>query len=331
MARALRVEFPGAFYHVTSRGNERKPIYGNDTDRLRYLSLVADIVNRFDLLLHAYVLMDNHYHLLIETLEANLARAMRALNGGYAKQFNRHHQRVGHLFQGRYTAILVERESYLVELSRYIHLNPVRAGIVGRAEDYRWSSAPAYVGLQAAPPFLTLADLLGHFGRSVRHAQPAYRAFLQQDEGRPASQSPLDAVVAGTLLGQPDWVEAMRERIVAQLTAPGVALDVEEMPAVSKLRLRPTLDDVIDAVSVATKVARGVITGRHSREHARALAMYLAHDRSGLTHREIGAVFGVGRFAVSKAARMIGRQLERDHTLATMLSRLRAMLRCDGL
>ena len=170
MARALRIEFAGAFYHVTSRGNERKPIYRDAADRLRKLAIIADIVDRFHLLLHAYVLMDNHYHLLIETLDANLARAMRALNGDYAKQFNRVHRRVGHLFQGRYKAILVDRDSYLVELSRYIHLNPVRAGIVERAEQYRWSSAQAYVGRRAAPRFLTMADLLGRFGRGERHA-----------------------------------------------------------------------------------------------------------------------------------------------------------------
>ena len=329
MARALRIEFPGAFYHVTSRGNERKPIYADDTDRVRHLSRIAAGVNRFHLLLHAYVLMDNHYHLLLETLEANLAGAMRALNGDYAKQFNRRHRRVGHLFQGRYKAILVDRDDYLVELSRYIHLNPVRAGIVRRADDYRWSSAQAYVGRRAAPPFLTTADLLGRFGRSARQAQSAYGEFLRHGERRPPSPSPLDGVVAGTLLGQPEWVDAMRGQIVTQLTARGGAVDVEEIPALSRLRQRPTFDEVIDAVGAATTVARQVITDRHSRGNARALAMYLAHALTGLPHREIGAAFGVGRFAVSKAVTMIGRQLGTDRALADTLSCLRAALRRD--
>jgi REP element-mobilizing transposase RayT len=133
MARPLRIEFAGALYHVTARGNERKAIYRDDADRSRFLDGVRRAVDRFHLLLHANVLMDNHYHLLVETLEANLSQAMRDLDGNYAQYFNRAHRRVGHLFQARYKAILVDRDTYLLELSRYIHLNPVRAGMVSHA------------------------------------------------------------------------------------------------------------------------------------------------------------------------------------------------------
>ena len=140
MARPLRIEFPGALYHVTSRGNARQDIALDDEDRAAFLAVLAEARERFAWLVHAYCLMGNHYHLMVETPEANLSRGMRQLIGVYTQRFNRRHGRVGHLFQGRYKAILVERESYLLELCRYVVLNPVRAGLVARVEDWRWSS-----------------------------------------------------------------------------------------------------------------------------------------------------------------------------------------------
>ncbi|MCH8056115.1 MAG: transposase, partial [Deltaproteobacteria bacterium] len=145
MARPLRIEYPGATYHVTSRGNERKAIFRGDLDRRKFLELLSSSVEQFILQLHAYVFMDNHYHLLVETPEGGLSRAVRYLNGVYTQYFNRRHRRVGHLFQGRYKAILIDKDSYLAELSRYIHLNPwrVRSGVKDPLR-YRWSSLRAY-------------------------------------------------------------------------------------------------------------------------------------------------------------------------------------------
>ena len=130
MARPLRIEYSGAYYHVTSRGNERKAIFRDDRDRERLLELLARAVKDFHLRLHGYVLMSNHYHLLVETPRGGLSRALRYLNGVYTQAFNRRHRRVGHLFQGRYKAILVDKDAYLLELSRYIHLNPLRVELV---------------------------------------------------------------------------------------------------------------------------------------------------------------------------------------------------------
>jgi putative transposase len=328
VARPLRIEFAGALYHLASRGNERRPIYRDQADRVRFLSILADVVERFHVILHAYVLMDNHYHLLVETLEANLARAMQALNGNHAQQFNRLHRRVGHLFQGRYKAILVDHDAYLLELSRYIHLNPVRAGIVERAEHYQWSSTQAYVGLRAAPPFLTVADVLGHFGRVAHQAHRRYREFLREAEERPSSESPLNKVVAGTLLGNPDWVRLMRCRINACLASRGQGFATDgEVPAAVQLRMRPTLDQVIDAVANTLGVDRQVIHDRHSRHAARAVAIHLTCRLSGRPQKEIGEVFGVGRFAVSKATMLIERELQRDRRLRRVVHQLRTALR----
>ncbi|MGH7874078.1 MAG: transposase [Candidatus Binatia bacterium] len=151
MARPLRIEYQGAHYHVTSRGNERKAIFRGDPDRENFVELIRRAVDQFDLRLHAYVLMDNHYHLLLETRRAGLNRALRYLNGVYTQAFNRRHHRVGHLFQGRYKAILIEKESYLLDLSRYIHLNPWRVKESNDPVKYPWSSLGSYVGARSVP------------------------------------------------------------------------------------------------------------------------------------------------------------------------------------
>ena len=148
MARPLRVEFPGALYHLTARGNARGAIFLDDEDRQGFLSVLGSVIDRFGWICHAYCLMGNHYHLMVETPSANLSKGARQLNGVYTQRFNRRHRRVGHLLQGRYKAILVERDSYLLELCRYIVLNPVRAGTVRRAGDYRWSSYRATAGVR---------------------------------------------------------------------------------------------------------------------------------------------------------------------------------------
>ena len=146
MGRPLRIEYPGAVYHVTSRGNERREIFLDNDDRLTFLEILKDYHDRFDILIHAYVLMDNHYHLVLETPKGNLLKVMHGINSRYTGYFNRKYSRAGHLFQGRYKALLVEKNSYLVELSRYIHLNPVRAKVIEKPERYRWSSYRGYVG-----------------------------------------------------------------------------------------------------------------------------------------------------------------------------------------
>ena len=178
MARPLRLEYPGAVYHVTSRGNARQNIVADDRDRTLFLERLAQVINRFAWHCHAYCLMDNHYHLLIETPKPNLSQGMRQLNGTYTQAVNRRHQRVGHLFQGRFTAILVEKEAHLLELCRYVVLNPVRAKMVTHPRFWRWSSYRDTVGERAAPIWLTTDWILGQFGTREREAQVRYREFV---------------------------------------------------------------------------------------------------------------------------------------------------------
>ena len=178
MARPLRIEFPGALYHITSRGDGREDIYRGDGDRRLFLDLLSDTCERFNWWGHAYCLMTNHYHLLVETPDANLAKGMRQLNGVYTQRFNDVHRRCGHVFQGRYKAIIVQKETYLKELARYIVLNPVRARMVARPEGWPWSSYRATTGEAACPDWLRTDWLLSVFGTSEQAAVAEQRGQL---------------------------------------------------------------------------------------------------------------------------------------------------------
>ena len=204
MARPLRIEFPGALYHVTSRGNARAPIFLEDCDRRLILRILSDVVARYRWVCHAYCLMTNHFHLLIETPEANLSRGMRQLDGLYTQRFNRAHERVGHILQGRFGAVLVERDAHLLELARYVVLNPVRAGLVATAEAYPWSSLRATIGLAPAPEWLSTGALLARFGSRAR-----YLEFVHEGAGQASPWTGL----RGAVLGSDGFIECLAGRI----------------------------------------------------------------------------------------------------------------------
>ena len=171
MARPLRIEFPGALYHVTARGHARAAVFLDDDDRRRFLALLAETAERRGWTCHAYCLMDNHYHLLVETSSADLGRGMRQINGVYTQRFNRAHGRAGHVFQGRYKAILVEKQAYLLELSRYVVLNPVRAGMVAKPGDWMWSSYRRTAARRGGPaPYGRLPRRFGADDKTARAA-----------------------------------------------------------------------------------------------------------------------------------------------------------------
>lgn len=186
MARPLRIELAGGLYHVTSRGDRREAIYRDEQDRTDWLSVLGAVCARFNWRCHAYCEMTNHYHFVVETPEANLSKGMRQLNGVYTQQFNRRHGLVGHLFQGRFKAILVERDAYLLELARYVVLNPVRAGMVAQVSDWAWSNYRAMVGLTPAPDWLATDWVLGQFGSRRPQARAGFAAFVAEGIGQPS-------------------------------------------------------------------------------------------------------------------------------------------------
>jgi REP element-mobilizing transposase RayT len=210
MSRPLRIEFPGALYHVTARGDGRDAIYLCDRDRSTFLTVLEQVCDRFQWLCHAYCLMTNHYHLLIETPAANLGRGMRQLNGVYTQRFNRRHDRVGHVYQGRYTAILVQKERHLLEVARYIVLNPVRAGMVRSAREWHWSSYRATAGLTAPPRWLHAEWLLAAFGTSRHRATVEYRQFVRDGRRDPP---PWRHLKHRLYLGEERFVEATHARV----------------------------------------------------------------------------------------------------------------------
>lgn len=179
MSRPLRIEYPGAFYHVTSRGNEQKDVFKSQKDREKFLDYLASATERYGAIVHAYCLMSNHYRLLLETPVGNLSQIMRHINGAYTTYFNIKRKRAGHLFQGRYKAILVEFDEYAMELTRYLHLNPVRAGMVARPEEYCWSCYQSYIGLRPSPDWLRLEAILAYFGHGAANVKQRYRNFVE--------------------------------------------------------------------------------------------------------------------------------------------------------
>lgn len=213
MARPLRLEFAGALYHVTARGDRREPIYEDDADRCAFLDVLGTVIEDFNWVCHAYCLMGNHYHLLVETRDGNLSKGMRQLNGLYTQRSNRRHRRVGHLFQGRYKAILVDKDSYLLELCRYVVLNPVRARMVMSPAQWPWSSYQAMIGAQDAPTWLSMEALLAQFGRSRVHAREHYRRFVA--EGLKA-QSPWGSLKGQIYLGDEGFVRKMQAKLKKQ-------------------------------------------------------------------------------------------------------------------
>ena len=230
MARPLRLEFEGAVYHITNRGNCLGDVFLADPGRERFLEILGDVVDRYSWHCHAYCLLTNHYHLLIETPNANLSQGMRQLNGIYTQWINREHRRTGHVFQGRFKSVLIEKESHLLEVARYVVLNPVRARMVRSARDWRWSSYRATAGQDAVPAFLTVGWLLSQFDSAPSRAMARYREFVRQ--GRAVSL--WEQLRRGGILGSDDYVERIRPLLDAQST-------VVEIAKPDRLAGRPTL------------------------------------------------------------------------------------------
>lgn len=283
MARPLRLEFPGALYHVTARGNARQKIYFDDADRHLFLDLCGREIGQQGWRCYAYCLMDNHYHLLVETPEPNLVAGMRRLNGVYTQAFNRRHDRVGHLFQGRYKAIVVDKEAYLLELCRYIVLNPVRAKAVRRPERWRWSSYGAMIGESPSPPWLATEEVHALFpGRGV------YRRFVEEGIGQ---ASPWGELRGQIYLGTADFLQRV-ERLLPGRPVKGIARSHFEPR-------RPDAAAIAAAVAKAYRIAPGRVLERASGEAYRA-AVYLLRRAANLPLAEVAKRAGVSPPRVSQ-------------------------------
>ena len=284
MARPLRIEYPGAHCHVMSRGNERRPIVRDDADRDKRLDWLRRTVQTYGWRLHAFVLMKNHDHLFVETPDTNLSVGMQYLNGSYTSYFHRRHRRSGHLFQGRYKAQLVEEEGYYLEVSRYIHLNPVRVPIVARPEEYRWSSYAGYHWSGKTLAWVTYKNVLGEFSRNLKSARAAYRRFVHAGvQMKPAS--PFRSAFQGLIVGGEAFVGRIRTMLSDKASDPGV-------PDIERLRSKPTLAQIQEAVCDELAIdPGGWAPGRRSDDASRAIATYLARRNFGYRSKDIAAAF----------------------------------------
>ncbi len=271
MARPLRLEFGGALYHVTSRGDRREDIYDADNDRESFLAILDNVCDTYNWVCHAYCLMSNHYHLLIETPDGNLTRGMRQLNGVYTQTFNRMNSRVGHVFQGRYKAILVEKESYLLELSRYIVLNPVRAGMVVSVDDWHWSSYRATTGQAKGPECLNTEWILAAFAKTKSVAIEKYKQFVAEGKGQP---SPWVLLRKQIYLGSEQFVEKMQSLVNGD----------KELSEVPSSQRRPTPKSLAKYEASSDDRNTAIIT---------------AYKSGGYTLKDIGDYFGLHYSSVS--------------------------------
>jgi putative transposase len=307
MARPLRIQYAGAFYHITSRGNERRPIFSGIQDHQKLFSFFSEAVVRYGLSIHAYCLMDNHYHLLLETSEPNLSQALHYINGGYTSYYNRAYGRSGHLFQGRYRAILVEKDAYATTLSRYIHLNPFRASLCKKPEEYPWSSYFGYIRMGGRPSWLETSFILGYFGPQETEAIRRYVRFVEggmKDE----IEDPLKGAVSGVVLGSDGFVDWVKKSMVA-----GVR-ETRDLPAARKLRPRPSVQQI-----------KETLEGGLGKDYLwlRDISLLLCHRYTGKTLKGIGESHGgMEVSAVSQAIRRLYQRIAADRELERDISKI---------
>jgi len=320
MARALRIEVAGGRYHLTARGNESRSIYRDDPDRNHFLELLKQLPELFGCVVHAYVLMENHYHLLIETPEPNLSRVGQWLNLSYGIWFNRRHQRVGHLFQGRFKSHLIEDDAGFREVARYIHLNPVRVGRFGLSKseqarqrtaaavqtseklveerlrvlrEYSWSSYPAYATNDPVPSWLT-TELLGglYEGPSTRKRREALRRHVEGPIREGLVESPWDRLIGGAVLGSEEYVEKLRRQMKGNR---------REQPGAKALERKIRWEQIVQSVEAVKGESWEQFRDRHG-DWGRDAALYLGRHMGRMKLGELGTAVGGVDYAVVGAA-----------------------------
>ena len=309
MARPLRLEFAGALYHLTARGNAQQPIFLDDTDRQHFVRLLSREIQQQHWRCYGYCLVGNHYHLMIETPEPNLSRGLKRLHGTYTQWFNRRHQRVGHLLQGRFKSLLVEKDRYLQELCRYVVLNPVRAGMVPDAGAWVWSSYRPTVGIQAAPDWLDTASVLSFFDSDPATARAAYKRFVADGVHQP---SPWAHVTSQIYLGSPEFLDRI-ERLVRGKPKANV-------PMVQMQPTRLSSDEVLHRVATTYRLAVDTVLARSHRDAFRT-AVYLLRRAANEPLQTVAVRFRISPSRVSKIQKAI-------ETLPLTPQQARALAKC---
>jgi putative transposase len=348
MARPLRIDQAGGWYHVTARGNERKPIFRDDRDRQHFLQVIAEMVLRFRVRLHCFVLMDNHYHLVLELTETNLSRAVQWLNVSYSVWFNRRHQRSGHLFQGRFKSVAVSRDEWALGLSRYVHLNPVRIQALGLSRtdrhgqrvglspapngeevrrrvailrQYRWSSYRAYIGLGRVPEWLECQTVLGLGGGAKGERGQRYRAYVETAVREGLEKSPWESVQEQVVLGGAEFLAGLREHVLG---------DGQEQRGARRLMAeRPAFAAVVAAIE-QVKGRKWAQFRDEYGDTGRDMALYLGRRLCGLKLRELAAAAELRNYGVvATNAKRYELRLERDRAERSRMKQVLELLNCE--
>jgi len=330
MARPLRIEYPNAYYHVMCRGNARQDIFLTDGDRDYFLKTLEKSSEIFSVNVIAYCLMDNHFHLVVKTPRANLSAFMRQFNISYVVAFNHFHSRVGHLFQGRYKANLIDADTYLLEVTRYIHLNPVRANneITTKAQiyrclkDYKWSSFSSYISPQNRVKFLDCDEVLAYFGQGFKAALSYGQFVLEGTQGDPVN--PFNLAKGHGIIGNSDYLELIISRFADQL------LDGRERPQISKLKNSLSTQEVIEKFVACCRIPKERLLKKGARYPERPILMELLYQHCSLSQAAIGDIMGgVDYTAVSFARKRLSQKMLINKKLAAKFHRLRTCLFMD--
>ena len=324
MARPLRIQYPNAVYHVTSRGNERKDIFKDDRDREHFLEILFQSLHTYSVILYSYVLMNNHFHLLVETPLGNLGAFMRHFNITYTSYFNRRHRRTGHLYQGRYKSIIVDKDAYLSVLSRYIHLNPIRTKKtktlqeeqkMGYLSDYRWSSLPGYIDSNRKQKGINYETVLGEYGRDNDRGRKAYRVRIKEDIS--SGLEIKDNIVGQSILGGEQFIGWIKNQFLKGKVD-------RECPSLNKIKRYRAKEEIIKVIEEMTGKGFGDLKAEGGLY--RQISMDLLYRMGGLTGVEIGKMFGVDYSTVSQGRRRLRERLENEPEIKTLMKRMEKRL-----
>ena len=329
MARPLRIQYPGAVYHVTCRGNDRQNIFRDDEDQKRFLQILIQSLNIYSVKLYSYVFMTNHFHLLIETPKGNLAEFMRKFSITYTAYFNRRHKRVGHLYQGRYKSVLVDKNEYLAVLSRYIHLNPVKVKAVKNVPEkdrirylirYPWSSLPGFLSRRKKERYIDYAMVLGEYGGDTDKARREYKKRIYAEITTDTEIK--ENIIGQSLLGGEAFIAWVKDTYIE-------GMKDRERPAVGEIHRYRTKEEVFTAINRET--GKAIESIKDEKGDLRRIVMELLYREGGLKGPEIGRIFGIDYGTVSQERKRLRDKLPKDRKLRALMSRIELKLSTNGI
>ncbi|MBU0693310.1 MAG: transposase [Candidatus Omnitrophica bacterium] len=306
MARPYRLQGENCFYHITSRGDNRKNIFISDYDFEKFLEYLQLAKDKYKFNLYAYCLMSNHYHLFLETLQPNLSKIMQYINTAYTVYYNKKRNKTGHLFQGRFKSLLVDQDSYFLELTRYIHLNPVKAKIVDLPQKYKWSSFKGYIKPKT-DKYIDYPELNSYLPMKPSH----YKDFVLNSIGK--KDTLFDSIYAGFFLGGKDFIEDKLAKFKSEIDSGDFAHKRKLQPAIS-------IDDIISVTGKIFKEDKeSTIAKKHSHSFTRKIVIFITRKATPLTNKQIGEYFNISDSAVTKAGNIVEASLKESKQLKRKL------------